>query len=67
MTENFLGEPKFSTWTVDGKPIDVVPGQALCIPPSPADGMHPVESLRTRLKREKSRTRAKKSVRRNLT
>ena len=30
--ETIYGVEGVSTWTVDGKPIDVGPGQALCIP-----------------------------------
>ncbi len=30
--ETIYGIEGLSTWTVDGKPIDVGPGQALCIP-----------------------------------
>lgn len=30
--ETIYGVEGVLTWTVDGKPIDVVPGQALCIP-----------------------------------
>ncbi|HEU5041714.1 MAG TPA: hypothetical protein VFT84_12865 [Gemmatimonadales bacterium] len=30
--ETIYGIHRVLTWTVDGKPIDVGPGQALCVP-----------------------------------